>query len=70
MLKEAMEERKGMKPTKKSNSFEMELELDAYIPDAYISDGHQKIEMYKRFRSIDSLEDLEEIARRNDRSFR
>ena len=26
-----------------------------------LSDGQQKIEMYKRFRNIDSLEDLEEL---------
>ena len=29
---------------------EIDLEIDAYIPDTYIKDGHQKIEMYKRFR--------------------
>ncbi|MDP4158069.1 MAG: transcription-repair coupling factor, partial [Bacillota bacterium] len=33
--------------------------IDAYIPDAYIKDGHQKIEMYKRFRGIVDLEDIE-----------
>ena len=42
-------------------SFEVELELDAYIPDDYINDSHQKIEMYKRFRNIDALEDFEEL---------
>ena len=35
--------------------------MDAYIPDAYISDGHQKIEMYKRFRGIARLKIVEEL---------
>ncbi|MBS4179728.1 transcription-repair coupling factor [Lederbergia citrea] len=61
MLKEAIDERKGEIHQKRTPSFEVELELDAYIPDAYISDGHQKIEMYKRFRNIDSLDELEEL---------
>lgn len=60
MLKEAIEERKGQgQPT--VPAFEVELEIDAYIPDTYISDGHQKIEMYKRFRGITQLEEVEEL---------
>ncbi|MGA5692567.1 transcription-repair coupling factor [Cytobacillus pseudoceanisediminis] len=63
MLKEAIEERKDKldgveaKPAK----IEIDLDVDAYIPDFYLSDGHQKIEMYKRFRGISSLEDVEEL---------
>ncbi|MDQ0187975.1 transcription-repair coupling factor [Cytobacillus sp. FSL W7-1323] len=62
MLKEAIEERKesmGGEPRKEP--MEIDLEIDAYIPDAFISDGHQKIEMYKRFRGITSLEDIDEL---------
>ncbi|MFP3360368.1 TRCF domain-containing protein, partial [Planococcus sp. SIMBA_143] len=51
MLKEAIEERKGDLPKQPESSFEVDIEIDAYIPDDYIKDGHQKIEMYKRFRS-------------------
>ena len=61
MLKEAIDERKGEVNKKPSSTFEVELELDAYIPDAYINDGNQKIEMYKRFRNIDALDELEEL---------
>lgn len=60
MLKEAIEERKGQGQISLP-SFEVELELDAYIPDSYISDGHQKIEMYKRFRGITSTDEIEEL---------
>jgi transcription-repair coupling factor (superfamily II helicase) len=61
MLKEAIEERKiDLKPEERQ-SVEIDLEIDAYIPDSYIKDGHQKIEMYKRFRGILTLEDIEEL---------
>lgn len=61
MLKEAIEERKPEKDQVRRPTIEIDLELDAYIPDSYISDGHQKIEMYKRFRGIDTLKDIEEL---------
>lgn len=61
MLKEAIEERKGVTDEVKPISVEIDLDIDAYIPDAYISDGQQKIEMYKRFRAIKDLEDMEEL---------
>lgn len=60
MLKEAIEARKAdlnLKVEEKTN-VEIDLEMDAYIPDSYIQDGHQKIEMYKRFRGIETLEDI------------
>ncbi|WP_018663670.1 transcription-repair coupling factor [Heyndrickxia acidiproducens] len=62
MLKEAIEERKGGdQEAGKLPPFEVELDIDAYIPDAYIKDGYQKIEMYKRFRGIDTIEDIDEL---------
>ncbi|MDQ0220896.1 transcription-repair coupling factor [Peribacillus cavernae] len=61
MLKEAVEARKNDKPLDEKPQLEIDLDVDAYIPDSYISDGHQKIEMYKRFRGISSLEEFEEL---------
>ncbi|RDU34824.1 transcription-repair coupling factor [Neobacillus piezotolerans] len=61
MLKEAIEERQGKQSEVERPTVEIDLEIDAYIPDAYIGDGHQKIEMYKRFRGIDGIEDLNEL---------
>ncbi|WP_430483446.1 transcription-repair coupling factor [Rossellomorea marisflavi] len=61
MLKEAIEERKGDRPKQPEASLEVDLDLDAYIPDTYIKDGHQKIEMYKRFRALSSLKEVEEL---------
>ncbi|MFT4398511.1 transcription-repair coupling factor [Bacillus sp. SW14] len=61
MLKEAIEERKG--DTAKTEKFETEIdvELDAYIPETYIQDGKQKIDMYKRFRSVATIEEKNEL---------
>jgi transcription-repair coupling factor (superfamily II helicase) len=64
MLKEAIEERKvnmGVTEVPEKNSVEIDLEIDAYIPDTYIKDGHQKIEMYKRFRGAETLADIKEL---------
>lgn len=61
MLKDAIEERKGSISEKKLPTFEVELEIDAYIPDLYIKDGQQKIEIYKRFRAIKTLNELTEL---------
>ncbi len=61
MLKEAIEERKGDLTAEKKATVEIDLEIDAYIPDTYIKDGHQKIEMYKRFRGLQQLADIEEL---------
>ncbi|WP_010285394.1 transcription-repair coupling factor [Bacillus timonensis] len=61
MLKEAIEERMGDTAAVKQVNVEIDVEVDAYIPDAYIADGRQKIDMYKRFRGITTMEDIEEL---------
>ncbi|WP_377887146.1 transcription-repair coupling factor [Alkalihalobacillus sp. R86527] len=61
MLKDAIEERKGDKPKEPEFTVEIDVEVDAYIPGTYISDEKQKIDMYKRFRSIESLKDIMDL---------
>lgn len=63
MLKEAIEKRKDKTGDQEDYSYDPELNLtmDAYIPDQYILDGKQKITMYKRFKSADSMEMVEDI---------
>lgn len=61
MLKEAIEERKGDTPKTEQFETEIDIELDAYIPENYIQDGKQKIDMYKRFRSIATIEEKNEL---------
>jgi len=61
MLKEAIEERKGTFDEQQKQTIDLDLDIDAYIPDFYINDGQQKIEMYKRFRGVSSFDELSEL---------
>ncbi|MCM3791141.1 transcription-repair coupling factor [Domibacillus indicus] len=61
MLKEAIEQKQGGDKEEKAPAFEVDITIDAYIPDAYITDSAQKIDMYKRFRSADSFEEIDEL---------
>lgn len=62
MLKEAIEERKGATSERVvRHEVEIDLNVDAYIPESYIIDSKQKIDMYKRFKSIESNEDIEDL---------
>ncbi len=63
MLKEAIEARKAGKNIEEIKPFEPELtlDIDAYIPETYISDEKQKIDMYKQFQAIESEEDIEAL---------
>ncbi len=40
---------------------ELSLQIDAYLPDEYISDERHKIEIYKRIRQIDNRVNYEEL---------
>lgn len=63
MLREAIEARKQGKDREEIKPFEPELTLsmDAYIPEAYIADEKQKIDMYKQFHSITSKQDIHDL---------
>ncbi|AWN33900.1 MULTISPECIES: transcription-repair coupling factor [Lactobacillus] len=50
MLADAIKNRKTKKKVKKSNT-EIDLGLEAYIPDNYIGDQEEKIEFYKKIKS-------------------
>lgn len=61
LLEEAITERRyGVKQEEKLD-IEVILHTDAYIPDTYIPDGYQKIQMYKRIKSMERIEDYNEI---------
>ncbi len=62
MLAEAIEERKGNPEEKvKQKDVEINIELDAYIPSDYIDDAKQKVDMYKRFRTLDTVEEVQDL---------
>ena len=60
MLSDAIQERKGKKKVKKSNA-EIDLGLEAYIPESYIADQEEKIEFYKRIKSVNNQDQLDKI---------
>lgn len=60
MLSDAIKVRKGKKAAKKSNA-EIDLQLEAYIPDTYIGDQEEKIEFYKKIKTVNSQEELNKI---------
>ncbi|GEO47799.1 transcription-repair coupling factor [Companilactobacillus kimchii] len=60
MLNDAVAKKRGHTKAEKTNS-EINLALEAYLPEDYISDQRQKVELYKRIRQIDSLENYQEV---------
>lgn len=62
LLEEAVQELQGVTPPPKEIQPAIELQVDAYLPDAYIPDARQKIEAYKRVTSIRKVADVEEVA--------
>lgn len=63
MLKEAIEARKTGRKREEIEPFdpEISLHIDAYIPETYIKDEIQKLEMYKRFHTLETQEDLMDL---------
>lgn len=60
MLNDAVAKKRGHTKAEKTNS-EVNLALEAYLPADYITDQRQKVELYKRIRQIDSLENYQEV---------
>lgn len=63
MLKDAVDARRGGKDIEEIIPFEPEISLkvDAYIPEEYINDEKQKIDVYKMFQTIESEGDITEL---------
>lgn len=61
MLQEAIEEKQTGVAKEDIPDVEISLPVNAYIPDEYIKDGFQKIQIYKRVKAIDSEEDYTEL---------
>ncbi|MHA6260522.1 transcription-repair coupling factor [Sporosarcina sp. CAU 1771] len=62
MLQEAVEESQSGIVKSEIQDIEISLPIDAYLPDEYIRDGFQKIQMYKRVKSVDSEEEYLELV--------
>ena len=60
MLQEAVARKQGQKAKVKTDA-EVRLDVDAYLPDDYINDPLQKVEIYKRVRQIENVEQEREL---------
>ncbi|HET3943203.1 TPA: transcription-repair coupling factor [Streptococcus pneumoniae] len=63
LLEEAIAKRNGNANanTRTKGNAELILQIDAYLPDTYISDQRYKIEIYKKIRQIDNRVNYEEL---------
>ncbi|MDV6378972.1 transcription-repair coupling factor [Sporosarcina sp. GW1-11] len=62
LLQEAIEERQTGVMKEDKVDVEISLPINAYLPETYIQDGYQKIQMYKRVKAITSDEDYSELV--------
>lgn len=60
ILKESINEAQGIE-TNPDTSVAVDLDVDAYLPETYISNHNQRIDMYKKIAAIESEDDKFEI---------
>jgi transcription-repair coupling factor (superfamily II helicase) len=60
LLDEAVRELKGEK-IEKLKEVKMEFDLDIYIPESYISDSQQRVDIYRRLSEASSVEEVDMI---------
>ena len=60
MLNEAVKEAKGIH-TMEDFEISVDLNVDAYIPDSYISNEFQKLDIYKRIAGIETQQDYDDM---------
>jgi len=61
LLSDAVAEKKGEKPAAQSAECLIDLRLDAHIPETYIADSSQRIDVYKKIAAVRTPEDREDV---------
>ena len=61
LLEEAIAKKQGKSTARRKSNAEINLQIDAYLPNDYINDERQKIDIYKRIRSIEGQEDYQNL---------
>lgn len=61
LLEAAVERKRTGKEQEEVVEIEISVPFDAYLPDTYIADGYQKIQMYKRIKAFDKEEEYHDI---------
>ena len=62
MLNEAVKHLKGEMEEEETFTTTMDLNVDAFIPASYIPNEYQKLDVYKRIATIESREEMEDMA--------
>ncbi len=61
-LQETKNEQQGLPPAPEHLETRVDVKVDAYLPEDYVRDGRQRMEMYKRIASLQTQEDREDIT--------
>ncbi len=61
LLSEAIDMHKGLPPTQKAHECLIDIRIDAHIPEYYIENLSQRIDVYKKIASINSEEDKSDL---------
>jgi transcription-repair coupling factor (superfamily II helicase) len=61
LLNEAVKQLKGQAPEESFHTT-LDLNIDAYIPESYIPNEYQKLDIYKRIANIESEEEQEDVT--------
>lgn len=61
LLEEAIAKKQGISQARRKGNAEINLQIDAYLPNDYINDERQKIDIYKRIRSIENRQDYQNL---------
>ncbi len=61
MLNESVKELKGEMEPQESYQTVIDLDIDAFIPDKYIKNEYQKLDIYKRIAAIESQEEYDDM---------
>lgn len=62
LLAEEMEKARGLAPKAEAISTQLELAINAYIPDRFVEDSVLKVEIYKRLAAAERMEDIDALA--------
>lgn len=63
LLEEEIRELKGEARRPEPVQVMIDLPVDAFVPDSYVSDSRQKIDVYKKINGVETMEDAAELAR-------
>ena len=63
LLEEEVRELKGEAKRPEPAQVLIDLPVDAFVPDSYVSDSRQKIDVYKKINGVDTMEDAADLTR-------